>query len=123
MLERRKESKKQTVLTADGKFSQDNLWKETDERYPNAQITKKSDFFRWSRDWGFADEKAGEDPSKYVNAISCLVQDQAAAGLMIDIEASQSDMLVAFPTATPMSPPERDYLKKFAKRVLGLKVK
>lgn len=110
----------QPILTEDGKFSGDNLWKIRDSKDPDAIITKKADYFRWSRDWGFASEKAGNNSAEYEYAIACLVQDQAAAGLKIDVNKSQGDKLVAYPQGLSSSV-DMDEARKYARKILGIK--
>ena len=110
----------QVILVQGGKFSQLNLWKIKDDNYPEAkQITRKEDYFRWCRDWSFAEPNTSNDPKEYVYGVACLIQDLAAAGLRIDIKQSQGDLLVGHKTDSRRSI-EYTEAGKIAKQVLGV---
>jgi hypothetical protein len=107
-------------LTEDGKFSGRNLWNVRDPNDPTAAVTMKADYFRWSRDWDFAKKSAGDDPSRYVYALACNIQDQAPGGYRIDIEASRGDRLV-FRKTGDRTGMEMDECTKLACQALGVK--
>jgi len=78
----------------------------------------KQDYFAWAKQWSFAQPDA-QEPKDFVYAVRCNIQDQAAAGFMIDVDGSKGDNLVYSKLPGSVQVDEQK-CEGLAKRVLNL---